>query len=386
MKFSELSAPKQVPKINLFVGCRVIWQDAMERYHFGVVYKIINNEKVYVVDDNGQPHSEIPFYKFERYDGWQTEKTTGQKKVLSNLQKRLVERADQDMRPPKYFKRTAMRPWGIPLMRATFAWANKRYFNSRLLIKNRIFPPFGVTKKYGLYGAYFLRTKRIVVNPGLVTNIQRVTVTMIHEMIHMYDHLVNKGLAAGVDPHRQWFQDYAQKVKKDLKVDWIMNVTDNLDVDIGNYDLGITDDDKNKEDEKIRTQLIKAANEKSSSPYYLIVVIDEFSDSKSQGEAAHFFAVRSKDEDVAFNIIDKIKSLNTPIKLAIYEIDLLYFEELIPAAGNMKATNFSKVRRKISLPQLELIQKKGTALDPYGDIISWYIKKSAKLKSAKAKE
>lgn len=370
MRFKDIASPSSDGmKMPFFVGCRILWTDERQIYHFGVIYQI-KGDTLYAVDDKGQPQT-VNFLRAKKYDGWNTEKKTGQNRALTPLQKRLLQDAEDAPKPPAYFKRKAMRSWGIPLMRAVYAWANKRYFGSKLLVRGRIFPPFGSTKRYGVMGTYFLRTKKIVANPGQLTNIEQVSITVIHEMIHMYDHLIRKSpIGRGYDAHGEWFQEYADRIERDMKVKYIKNVTDNLDGNILDYTATIEDGDP--EDAEIPESIKKISNKKASAPYFLVVLIDRLI---NDGTTANFYGIRTKSEDQAFDIAQKVENAGGRFYIGIYGLNTAYFEELIPAAGNVKISNYTKVWRKLTMPQLKIIQEYGKVDDIYGDIITWYIKR-----------
>lgn len=354
--------------MKMFVGARVYWRDENGFYHFGVVFHNSNGvSKVY--DDLGKQHTQILDLDLSMYEGWVTEKLSGTLKELNNRQTKNAAKGKNVSSPPQYFKRTSAKTWGLPFMRSAYAWGNVTYFGSKLWFKNKVFPPFGLTKDRTVYGVYYTRTSKLNLNPSYLVNFSQATATMLHEMIHVYDHLVRKKVGIpNYDAHGEFFQKYALKIEKSFGVPYIVSKEDcGMQKDIEHretLDIDLSDDPKVS---------INDIHEKTSKPYWLVLILNKnFEKVAGEGKAGGFHVLRTNNDDKAQSLASLF---GNSTMVAIYEMNLKYFEETIPTAGRANAGNVLGLTRKISSVQLALIEKHGEAMHPYGDLIGWYNKK-----------
>lgn len=361
----ELAMPiKEVANSHPFKpGARVLWEDGNGFYNFGVVYE--TGSTIKIMDDKGEPHSVRFNGSIKNYEGWKTEKKTGEKKSLTATQKKNLKKGENIPKGTKFYTRKTMIPWGLPLARSIYAWANKRYFGRKLYVRGKIFPPLGVTKNMQYRGAYHLRTKRIVVNQAALTTMEQVSACMIHEMIHMYDHMIRKAMKPGYDPHGPWFQSYAKKIEENIGINFIRNIDDNL------IKEGITNKQDYQAEVDVDSNVLSIVK-----PYYLFTLIKK----EKAIVGAQIYGARFSKEDKAFDLAERFDESDNNY-VGIYKLKISYFEELLPAGGNVKPDNFFRKARKLTEEQLVLIKNHGEALEPYGDVLNWYREKVIKAKA-----
>lgn len=353
---------------KFFTGCRVTWRDDKGRHHFGVVINT-GGDLLNCIDDVGAIHAELNFLHVEKYEDWETHKDTGRLKALTDKQKKSIEaakRAPTD--PKKYFTRKVMIKWGRPLLRAIFLYSNRTFFANKLLIRSRLCPPMDKKKQAsGAMAVYYTKTRKMVVNPEYATTVEQVFICLVHEMIHMYDHLVRKKLGRGEDPHGPWFKAYAQKIEKYIGVANIYSVQDNWnDTDpnlrmAGEFDVDTEEDD---------------LGEKSSKPYWMVLM---FFQNTVKGRTQNTLkAMRVATEDKAYTSIEKLENAGYKYRFFLYKMDLAYFERLMPT-GSFKPSNVNKLSRVMSPQQAQIIKKHGEPDNMYGDLFKWLDKRGLKI-------
>jgi len=374
MLYSELSkqletADGGTASKKFFTGCRVTWRDERDRYHFGVVINT-GGDLVNAIDDFGNIHAKINFLHMDKFDNWLTQKDSGKKKELTDAQKRSIKKADKaPTDPKKYFTRKVMIKWGRPLLRAIFLFSNRRFFANKLMIRNRLCPPMDKKKQVsGAMAVYYLKTRKMVVNPEYATTVEQVFICLVHEMIHMYDHLIRKELGQlGYNAHGPWFKKYAQKIEKYMGVPNIYSVQDNWDDDdpelrmAGEFDVDTEEDD---------------LSEKTKKPYWLILMF--FKVTVKGREQNSVKAMRVTDENRAYAAIEKLENAGYRYRFFLYKMDLAYFANTLPTGG-FKPSNVNKLSRIMSPQQVEIIRKYGKPDETYGDLFKWLDRKGYKI-------